>query len=197
MPGAAPRAHVAVGLHGGPGEAMPNQASRVLWISFTVSTRRQRWFKWCACGTRHVWAAFAGPVRVHLVKLLFLDFDGVLNSERFFRAQGNRYLPEQLDEGAVARLNAILARTGAKVIVSSTWRLGYSMEQLQVILARHGFSGEVVGVTPRLEDVDEDGIRVPLHVPRGREIQTWLDTQTETPRSFRDPRRRRGHGAPR
>ena len=118
------------------------------------------------------------------MKILFLDFDGVLNSEAFFRAHGNRYLPETLDTLAVARLNAILARTGARVVVSSTWRLGYSQAELQAILERHGFAGEIIGVTPQIEEVDADGIRVALHRPRGQEIQAWLSAQPEAPEAF-------------
>ncbi len=110
------------------------------------------------------------------MKILFLDFDGVLNSTAFFRTRGNRYEPETLDEAAVRRVNAILARTGAKVVVSSTWREGYSIDGLRKILVHHGFAGELVGVTPVLSEV-EDGTSIRLHVARGQEIQTWLDAQ--------------------
>ena len=118
------------------------------------------------------------------MKVIFLDFDGVLNSEAFFKANGNRYLPETLDVAAVARVNAIIARTGARVVVSSTWRLGYSLVQLKDILGRHGLSGEVVGVTPVIQDVDEDGIGVVRNAPRGHEIQRWIDEQPEPPEAF-------------
>lgn len=118
------------------------------------------------------------------MKVLFLDFDGVLNSDALFRANGNRYLADMLDVAAVARVNAILARTGARVVVSSTWRLDRSLEQLRAVLARHGFAGEIVGVTPVLRDVDEDGIAVTRDAPRGLEIQSWIDDQPEPPESF-------------
>jgi hypothetical protein len=118
------------------------------------------------------------------MKIIFLDFDGVLNSEAFCRANGNRFLPETLDVAAVARVNTLIARTGAKVVVSSTWRLGYSLDQLRGILARHGFSGEVLGVTPVIQDLDEDGIFVTRKAPRGLEIQRWIDDQPEPPEAF-------------
>lgn len=118
------------------------------------------------------------------MKVIFLDFDGVLNSEVFFKASGNRYLPETLDRAAVTRLNAMIARTGAKVVVSSTWRLGYSLEQLRDILGRHGFAGEVIGVTPEIRGVDEDGISVTRPSARGLEIQRWIDDQPAPPETL-------------
>jgi len=118
------------------------------------------------------------------MKIIFLDFDGVLNSDAFFKANDNRYLPETLDLAAVARVNTIVARTGAKVVVSSTWRLGYSLDQLKDILGRHHLSGEVIGVTPVIQDVDEDRVIVVRKAPRGLEIQRWLDTQPEPPEAF-------------
>jgi HAD domain in Swiss Army Knife RNA repair proteins len=113
------------------------------------------------------------------MKILFLDFDGVLNSGAFIDVRG--YAPGTLDQAAVARLNDVLARTGARVVVSSTWRLGYSIEQLRDILGRHGFEGEVIGVTPRLGP--ESGFSF-QRTPRGREVQAWLDAQAEPPEAI-------------
>ena len=78
------------------------------------------------------------------MRVIFLDFDGVLNSDSFFRANDGRYVPGALDPGAVARLTALVARTGAKVVIASTWRLDYTLERIREILAKHGFVGEVI-----------------------------------------------------
>jgi hypothetical protein len=114
-------------------------------------------------------------------RVVFLDFDGVLNSDAFFARRQNRYRPEELDEDAVARLATLVARTGAVVVVSSTWRLGYSLEDLRRILAKHGFAEEVAGVTPVIEHEEERFVR---QTPRGLEIQAWLDAQPEPPEAF-------------
>src|SRR5690242_6033276 len=102
------------------------------------------------------------------MKVVFLDFDGVLNSFQYIDATRMR---EPLDPAAVARLNAILARSGAKVVVSSTWRVRRSVEELQRVLVKVGFEGEVIDKTPVLE---HHGTGDPFQV-RAMEIRTWID----------------------
>lgn len=53
----------------------------------------------------------------------------------------------QLDRAAIERLNEIIRQTGAKVVVSSTWRMWYRTPGLQLILSAYGFQGEVIGRT--------------------------------------------------
>jgi predicted dehydrogenase len=118
------------------------------------------------------------------MRVIFLDFDGVLNSDSFFRANDGRYVPGALDPGAVARLTALVARTGAKVVIASTWRLDYTLERIREILAKHGFVGEVIGVTPSIQRVDEDEGCIVRHGPRGLEIQAWIDAQPEPVEAF-------------
>ena len=111
------------------------------------------------------------------MRLVFLDFDGVLNSHDFlYRWQeksardaveftGNEHL--MLDPVAVGRVNEILATTGAKVVVSSSWRHGWTIERLREILAAAGFVGEVIDYTP------------PYGKDRGHEIDEWLQDHDE------------------
>ena len=81
------------------------------------------------------------------MKALFLDFDGVLNSHEFlYVAARNRDYEEragnehmELDPVAVARLNRVIAATGAKVVVSSSWRHGRTAEWLHNTLKKAGF----------------------------------------------------------
>ena len=110
------------------------------------------------------------------MKLIFLDFDGVINSHKFlasvhygeaddgfydvqreaefFAANPglDRIDLRQLDPTRVALINEIIEATGAKVVVSSSHRYGKSVAQLQAILEYHGFKGEVVGKTPDMFD---------------------------------------------
>jgi hypothetical protein len=89
---------------------------------------------------------------------VFLDFDGVL-----VRADG---VPSdsdsQLDRSLIAELNALVQRSGAAVVVSSSWRIA-GVDKMRAVLREHGFVGEVVGITPI------------LGLSRGLEIQAWLD----------------------
>lgn len=102
------------------------------------------------------------------MKIIFLDFDGVLNSHKWIEANqhlfesGQLFMHKHLDHDAVARVDKICRETGAKVVISSTWRRFNTLPQLQAILKRHGFTGEVISTTPILGG------------PRGNEIARWL-----------------------
>ena len=111
------------------------------------------------------------------MKLIFLDIDGVLNSHDFlYRWQektardrvefkGNEHL--MLDPVAVGRVNRILTVSGAKVVISSSWRHGWPIERLKEILKTVGFIGEIIDCTPRYGK------------DRGHEIDEWLQNHNE------------------
>lgn len=102
------------------------------------------------------------------MKIIFLDFDGVLNSSKFMHAEYNAGrgggLIDKLDSEAVNVLNEVVKRTNAKIVVSSTWRLGRTRPELQAILNRSGFVGVVIDKTGTEPDRE-----------RGNQIQKWLD----------------------
>ena len=91
-------------------------------------------------------------------RVVFLDIDGVLAPIR----QWDRY--GDLEPACVEVLNEIVVRGSADVVVSSTWRYGKTVAELQEILGSAGFAGSVVGMTP---------IGSPGAV-RGEEIAAWL-----------------------
>jgi len=117
------------------------------------------------------------------MKIVFLDIDGVLNSRRFLEAQnssGEDYVPMSLewwaagvDPQAVELLNDLLDRTGAKVVVSSSWRLGSTLEWLEKVLKYRGFTGALISVTPRV-----------IGGSRGEEIDLWLRNHGRGVRAF-------------
>lgn len=113
------------------------------------------------------------------MKIIFLDFDGVLNHEQFyvkrhaddFKGYGEHPVCE-FDFNSVKVLNHIIEETGAKVVVSSTWRLGRSVKELQDILDSVGFKGEVIGKTPNLRNGGD-------YILRGNEILKWIRDNKE------------------
>lgn len=110
------------------------------------------------------------------MKIVFLDFDGVLNSHEYIRnraPENERGSRIGLDRVAVARVNRLLAETGAEVVVSSTWRHGKKRTQLCDILNDVGFVGVVRGMTPEWLTKTPGGIYAAKC--RGEEIQAWLD----------------------
>jgi HAD domain in Swiss Army Knife RNA repair proteins len=111
-------------------------------------------------------------------KIIFLDFDGVLNSNDWYvrrqethdmDAVNNNYPFSEFDPDTVNRLNTIITLTGAKVVVSSSWRHNKSIEELQSILNQVGFVGHVIDKTSCFGGVDG------YSIPRGCEIEAWLD----------------------
>jgi len=120
------------------------------------------------------------------MKVLFLDVDGVLNGYPFLETATNdgnwpvrspRYAATQVNEECVERLNRVIAETGAKIVVSSTWRKHYGHREMEYILRAKGFEhrGCVIDVTP-------DHHKAPRRAKksiRGEEIQEWLDAHDE------------------
>jgi len=53
------------------------------------------------------------------MKIIFLDIDGVLNSDK---THNPRKFPYVVDKKLLLRLNRLLERTKAKVVLSSSWR---------------------------------------------------------------------------
>ena len=53
------------------------------------------------------------------MKVIFLDIDGVLNCSK---THNPRNLPYVIDPKLLKRFERLLERTGAKVVLSSTWR---------------------------------------------------------------------------
>ena len=90
--------------------------------------------------------------------MIFLDFDGVLAPIRCW----DRY--EDLDPACVQVLNEIVAGCSADVVVSSTWRYGKSVAELQAMLDAKGFAGRVLDKTPT----------GPPGADRREEIAAWL-----------------------
>jgi hypothetical protein len=111
------------------------------------------------------------------MKIVFLDIDGVLNSEAWFstrrafdRANAAGFPSSHLDPAAIVRVNEISQATGAGVVLSTSWR---SMEHIGLILYKHGMRVPILGKTPHLGSKTNGGVYRP--VDRGHEIQAWMD----------------------
>lgn len=126
-------------------------------------------------------------------RIIFLDFDGVVVClpVEYDRTLSGRKV-HALNRGCVDRLNYLIIRTGAAVVVSSSWRLHEDLERLTTYLGRAGFLGRVVGVTPDLARLgDRLGVEVPADatpeeahalyhpVQRGHEVEAWLQDHPE------------------
>ncbi len=117
------------------------------------------------------------------MKLIFLDFDGVLNSRKWFNSLQGRdkddklvlvETDDHLDPEAVELINKLVEQSGAQVVISSSWRILHSLDEstdtgkierpsLNEILEKAGARFKAIDTTPR------------LYEERGIEIQTYLD----------------------
>jgi HAD domain in Swiss Army Knife RNA repair proteins len=89
------------------------------------------------------------------MKVIFLDIDGVLNCKS---TPNPRKFPYIVDQRLLARFKRLVDRTGAKVVLSSTWRY----DPAGIFSAKH-WGIPFIGVTP-----DMPGR------PRRDEIRAWL-----------------------
>jgi hypothetical protein len=101
------------------------------------------------------------------MKIVLLDIDGVLNDNTLDpEAESSTLRP-----AAVQRLREILRATGAKLVLTSSWRYlitagAMTVEGFEYLLRTHGVpKGSLVGHTPRDEELPG----------RGAQIRRWLE----------------------
>lgn len=87
---------------------------------------------------------------------VFLDIDGVLTTEdtweAWYEAGQPRNLAALFDPACVAFVQALCARSGAQVVISSSWRRVHGWDELMTVLREVGLTAPVVGATPVYED---------------------------------------------
>lgn len=102
------------------------------------------------------------------LKILFLDIDGVLNSDDFYNNQRENkkeweevtYPLTEFDPKCIERLNRIVEETNAKIVISSDWRF---TEGLENILFMAGLKKPIFDTTPY------------YFGKRDKEIEIWLN----------------------
>jgi hypothetical protein len=108
---------------------------------------------------------------LYMKPVVFLDFDGVLNNPSIW---GKRPLQtEALDENMVLLLNELVESMDLEIVISSSWRYGFQLDDLRSILKQKGLhdGARVISRTSS----DPEGIR-------GNEVSAWL--QDHGPRPF-------------
>lgn len=114
-------------------------------------------------------------------KVIFLDIDGVLNSEEFFIKRNKAHIQAykehgheedydhlfyDLDPNKIQLLNDVMDNimeyTGCEIVLSSSWRI-FGLERINKVLSKVGFKYEVNHQTTR-QDMD-----------RGLQIKKFVD----------------------
>ena len=100
-----------------------------------------------------------------------MDIDGVIN----VISQGHDEFGSVFHKHLCDNLKTIIDATGAKIVISSTWRVD-GLGQMQLMWKKRELAGEVIDVTPDCVQIVNDGIeKFYDKVERGHEIQWWLD----------------------
>jgi hypothetical protein len=103
------------------------------------------------------------------MKIIFLDIDGVLCTAKSHYAFGGKGMMLDWCPTSAALVLRLLEKTGAKLVISSTWRMDPHHEDLNPRLMRFGLWKHLF-VNPREgEDWRTDQIG-----PRGVEVAEWL-----------------------
>lgn len=114
------------------------------------------------------------------MKATYLDFDGVLNSLRYYREKGidikklnedfkssNIVLDSEeyfeimarcLDPVAVSYLNEITRLSGSKIVLITDWLKDHPLERLTLLLKRVGVEAPIIGAIPKIGVTRKGGI---------------------------------------
>ena len=112
------------------------------------------------------------------MKIIFLDIDGILNCEDAYRSGECQYQEWIWEDGRKDHyqrfcswskdlLNKLIDETGAKIVISSTWRMS-GIEFMRKVWELEGMSGGIIGITPSLRTQG-------ISIPRGMEIKYFLE----------------------
>lgn len=96
------------------------------------------------------------------MKIIFLDIDGVLNSDEYFDKIKNlkiNTIENQVDVEKIKLLKQAVDATGAKIVLSSSWRYTRNANNLRALLLNYGIFADT---TPFLNN------------ERGKEIKKFL-----------------------
>lgn len=122
------------------------------------------------------------------MRIIFLDFDGVMNTENYqarLRTEGKPGWDDFVtlfDPEAVANLNRILdAVPDARIVVESNWKVN-GLDELRLMWAERGLPGALYDATPTffcgelrtLDLSDPDSIQKVEGLNKGKEIRAWL-----------------------
>lgn len=114
------------------------------------------------------------------MKVLFLDVDGVLNYVGCDAYYGSVYF---VVEEKLQMLTEIIDRTGAQIVLTSTWRYGFADQ----LLGQESFEADLYEALVNI--MEEHGLEIydctgEAQLTRGVEIALWLQAAEEEIEAF-------------
>ena len=123
-------------------------------------------------------------------KIIFLDIDGVLNTEYYqglLEYQGKPWQDEYgafFDPKSVKQLKKIIDATDADIVVESSWKY-LGLDAMKELWDARNLPGRVIDITPssvsneHLININLDYLDTSTLHCKGIEIASWLAEQTE------------------
>ena len=108
--------------------------------------------------------------------IIFLDFDGVLNTEQYQARLAVDGTPNKdawgplFDPRAVDNLRKIIEATGAAIVISSSWRYIHRLGSLRMMWEIRELPGEILDILPCGA----------TYISRGEDIECWLNQHGQT-----------------
>ena len=120
-------------------------------------------------------------------KYLFLDFDGVLNTEFYqdlLMSQGKPFRDKHgpfFDTVAVEQLKRVIDSTHADIVIESSWKY-LGLEAMQYMWKNRKLPGRVIDITPSIVSAswssNNDIFSLDARQSKGIEIDFWLFENT-------------------
>lgn len=104
-------------------------------------------------------------------RIIFLDIDGVLAVPKY---DGKIWA---ICDERQKELQRVLEATNAEIVLSSSWR-SQTLEMTKEYMQKNGFwfTDKLIGVTIRAYHYLDKTKKIHLSMPRGVEIDQWIDT---------------------
>lgn len=127
---------------------------------------------------------------MHKGKIIFLDFDGVLNTEHYqglLQHEGKPWQDEYgafFDPNAVKQLERIIDATGADIVIESSWKY-LGLDAMKELWEVRGLPGKVIDITPSsvsdkyLLKTNLGDLGTSMLHGKGIEIACWLSGQAK------------------
>ena len=118
------------------------------------------------------------------MKVIFLDIDGVLNSDEYFDKIKNlkiNTIENQVDVEKIKLLKQAVDATGAKIVLSSSWRYTRNANNLRALLLNYGIFADT---TPFLNN--ERGKEIKKFLTEHKDVEDYVILDDEIFASYDD-----------
>lgn len=118
------------------------------------------------------------------MKAIFLDVDGVLNSDEYFDKIKNLNIDgiqSEIDVEKIKLLNIAINETMAKIVLTSSWRYTRNAQELRKLLSEYGISTDS---TPFIQN--ERGLEIKQYLSEHPDVEDFVIIDDEIFDSYDD-----------